>query len=58
MADDSMYEKLAKSGWLGTKAEVSAKAGQAEWSTKKPQDAMGQALLNAKMNAKKSEGAG
>jgi hypothetical protein len=36
MADDgSWYEKAAKSGWLGTKAKVSADAGKADWSNKK-----------------------
>ncbi len=58
---DSWYEQLAKNGWLGTKAQVSAKYGNPSWKTQKqPQDAMSQALLNAKANAKKSddEGAG
>jgi hypothetical protein len=45
MEGNSFYEKLAKSGWLGTKAQVSADYGKAEWSTKP--DPMGEALKNA-----------
>lgn len=33
--ESSWYEKIAKSGFLGTKAKVSAEAGKAEWSHKK-----------------------
>ncbi len=29
----SIYEKLAKSGWLGTKAQVSEQYGQPAWKT-------------------------
>lgn len=32
---DNWYEKVAKSGFLGTKAKVSAEAGKADWSSKK-----------------------
>lgn len=55
----SWYETLAKNGWLGTKAQVSAKYGSPAWSTKKP-DPMSQALSNVKATAKKpdEEGAG
>jgi hypothetical protein len=31
MADDGWYSKLAKSGWLGTKAQVSAEYGSPAW---------------------------
>lgn len=34
--DDNWYEALAKKGYLGTKAKVSADSGKADWS--KPKD--------------------
>lgn len=32
---DNLWEKAAKSGWLGTRAKVSADTKTADWSTKK-----------------------
>lgn len=42
---DNWYSKLAKSGWLGTKAQVSAIYGKPAWSSASDdEDPMAQAL--------------
>lgn len=49
---DNWYEKLAKDGWLGTKAKMSADTGRGDWSSKKAGDqtgAMKRALEKKKM---------
>lgn len=35
---DNWYEKIAKTGLLGTRAKVTAEAGRGEWSSQKPED--------------------
>jgi hypothetical protein len=49
------YQKLAKSGWLGTKAQVSAEYGNPSWGSDNTQDPKSQALKKA-MNKQSSPG--
>lgn len=51
MADDSLYQKLAKSGWLGTMPKVEANYGK--WEDTGPAEPMAEALQRAKLKAKK-----
>lgn len=44
MADDSWYSKLAKDGWLGTKAQVSATYGQPTWGSAENEDPKAKAI--------------
>lgn len=44
MADDNWYQKMAKSGWLGTKAQVSAQYGKPEWAADNSNDPKAQAI--------------
>jgi hypothetical protein len=47
VADDSnWYAKLAKAGWLGTKAQVSAQYGKPDWGSDTAQDSTAQAIKN------------
>lgn len=39
MADDNWYTKAAKTGWLGTKAQVSANYGSPSWKAASPKEA-------------------
>jgi len=41
MAEDSLYTKLAKKGYLGTRAKVTAEAGPAPWRQHSDSDAAG-----------------
>lgn len=50
MDNDSFYSKLAKSGWLGTKAQVSQQYGKPIWKSNDG-DPVRDALLKAKQNA-------
>lgn len=47
MAQENWYEKIAKSGWLGTKAQVSAENGNATWSSGQKENPMSLALKRA-----------
>ena len=54
MEDDNWYTRLAKAGYLGTKAQVAAQYGNPTW--KPDQDPMAQALKNqAKKGSYKEE---
>lgn len=50
--EDNLYTRLAKAGWLGTKAEVSAKYGHPAWKNEGSADAYKQALLNQQKKQK------
>ncbi len=49
----NFYEKLAKAGWLGTKAQVAATYGNPAWGDDNTGDAKAQAI---KSLAKKTDG--
>lgn len=49
---ENWYEKLAKTGLLGTKAQVSAEAHRGEWSEKDPVDLAKKKATDAAMKAK------
>jgi len=52
--DDNWYSKLAKAGWLGTKAQISSQYGNPSWGSDNT-DAKTQALKKA-MNKQSSQG--
>ncbi len=57
--EPNWYSKLAKSGWLGTRAQTSEEYGKPVWKPDdtKPADAMSEALKNA-MKKKENQNEG